>query len=141
MTRVRAILGIVAGVVLLLSGGAHSFLGWAALRDELTAAGVPSELAFGVKVGWQFGGVCMFACAAIVLSLFTRRLRGETTSAFPALAIGLAYALFGAWALVASDFSLFFLVFLVPGILLLGAALGDGTAITETGGPRGLGGT
>jgi hypothetical protein len=141
MKRGKAILGIVVGILLLLSGGAHSFLGWAGLRDELAAAHVPPELAFGVKVGWLFGGVCMFAFAAIVLALFVSRLQGGTASVFPVVVIGLAYALFGAWALVASDFGFFFLVFLVPGILLLAAALGEGSAFRETGGPREPAGT
>jgi hypothetical protein len=125
MPRLRAGLGIVAGVLLLLSSAAHSFLGWAGLGKELVAAGVPPGLVFGVKVGWQFGGACMLAFAVIVLATFVGRLRGCSTSAVPALVIGVTELAFGIWALVASDFQPFFLVFIVPGILLLSAGWGQ----------------
>ncbi len=125
MPRVRASLGIVAGVLLLLSSAAHSFLGWAGLSREMNDARVPPALAFGVKLGWQFGGACMGAFAVIVLVTFAGRLRGRSTSSFPALVIGIVYLAFGMWALVASDLQPFPLVFIVPGVLLLGAASGE----------------
>jgi hypothetical protein len=59
MSRLRAILGLVAGVMVLLSGAAHSLLGWKALHAELATAGVPPILELNLKIGWHFGGAAM----------------------------------------------------------------------------------
>lgn len=55
------------------------------------------------------------------MTLFARRFRGSSASPFPAVVIALAYLSFGLWALVASGFRLFFLVFVVPAVLVLAA--------------------
>ena len=123
MTRVRALLGIVAGAILILSSAAHSLLGWKQLRKDLTNVQAPSDLVLGVAVGWHFGGVAMLAFGCIVISLFLKRLRGENVSSFPAFVVALAYLSFGAWALKASHLNPFFFVFIVPGVLLAIAAL------------------
>ena len=119
MARVRAVLGLVASLILILSSAAHSFLGWEQLRGKLVAARVPADLVFGLKVGWMFGGVAMLAFGLILLTLFVKRLRGESVSSLAAVVIAAAYLGFGAWALVASGFDPFFFIFIVPGILLL----------------------
>ncbi len=121
--RVRGVLGLVAGAILILSSGAHSFLGWSGLRGRLTAAQVPPDLLLGVEVGWQFGGVAILAFGVIVVAQAVRRLRGETVWALPERTIALAYLGFGIWALAISDMNPFFLVFIVPGILLAISAL------------------
>ena len=118
-------MGIAAGVLLALSSAAHSLVGWPSMRQELAAAGAPPDLIFGMKMGWLFGGVCMLVFAAIVLRIFVRRFRGGVASPFPALVIGVAYFLFGAWALVTSGFQPFYFVFIVPAVLLLGAGWGQ----------------
>ena len=123
MTRLRAVLGIIAGAILILSSAAHSFLGWKQMRMALAKVQAPSDLVLGVAVGWHFAGVTMLAFGCIVISLFLRRLRGENVSSFPALVVALAYLGFGAWALKASHLNPFFFVFIVPGVLLAIAAL------------------
>ena len=123
MTRVRSILGIIAGAILILSSAAHSLLGWKRMRTDLASAQAPSDLVFGVAVGWHFGGVAMLAFGCIVTWLFLKRLKGEIVSALPAFVVALAYLTFGAWALMASHMNPFFFVFIVPGILLAVAAL------------------
>jgi hypothetical protein len=90
MARARAVLGLVAGAFLLLSAAAHSLLGWKQLQGELARASVPADLVFGLKAGWQFGGVAMVALGVIVLHLSLRRLRGEDVSPLPGLAIASA---------------------------------------------------
>jgi hypothetical protein len=40
----------------------------------------------------------------------------------PVLVIGLAYTVYGIWAMIASGLEPFFLVFVVPGVLLLAVA-------------------
>ena len=124
MKLFRAILGLVAGVFLVLSAGAHSLLGWKAMRAELERLQAPAELVGGLGAGWIFGGVAMLAFGCIVLTLFTQRLRGAPVSLFPANVIGAAYALYGAGALVANDFEPQFFVFVIPGVLLLLAGHG-----------------
>ena len=121
MAKTRNVLGLLAALILFLSAGAHSFLGWPSIRAQLETAHVPAELILGLKLGWLFGGVCMVIFAAIATAIFLARLRGEPVSAFPALAIGVAYLAFGTWALAASK-DPFFTIFLAPGALLVIAA-------------------
>jgi len=124
MARFRAILGLIAGVILILSSAAHSLLGWKKLGSELVSAHVPSELIFGLKVGWQFGGLAMLVFGIITISLFMKRLRGDDASSFPAVVIAVGYLIFSIWALIASKFNPFFYIFIVPAILLLIASPG-----------------
>jgi len=124
MARWRAVLGLIAGAILVLSSGAHSLLGWKALDAELAAAHVPPQLVFGLKVGWHFGGVAMLAFGIMVIALFAARLRGRRVSLFPALVTSVAYLGFGTWALTSSGFNPFFFVFLVPAALLVVALVG-----------------
>ena len=111
------ILGIIAGVILILSGAAHSLLGWKALGAQLAQTNAPADLIGGLRIGWHFGGACMLAFGIIVLMIFVRRM-----PALPAFAIGVLYVVFGAWALAVSNFDPFFAIFIVPGVLLLIAA-------------------
>ena len=118
MTRARATLGLISGVILLLSSAAHSLLGWKQLRSELESARIPSDLVFSVAIGWHFGGVAMLAFGCLVIWLFVKRLKGVTTPSFPALVVALAYLAFGTWAFILSKLNPFFFVFIVPGVLL-----------------------
>jgi hypothetical protein len=116
------ILGLIAGIVLILSSAAHSLLGWPQVRTELAAANVPADLAFGLKAGWLFGGVAMLALGIITTAFFAGRLRGDAVSSLVPGVIAAVYVVFGGWALVANGFNPFFLVFVVPGILIALAA-------------------
>lgn len=125
MQRFRVILGLVAGLMFILSSAAHSLLGWTRLRDALVQAGAPSDLIVGLSIGWHFAGVSMLAFGVIVLLLFARRSRNVAGALAPALVIAVAYLAFGAWALTVSNLEPFFLVaYVVPGLLLLLAAWG-----------------
>lgn len=95
MARVRAGLGLVAGVLLILSAAAHSLMGGKAMGAQMEAAHVPLDLSRGLLVGWHFGGVAMLAFGLIAVAVFAKRLRGESVSALPAVVIGLAYLGFG----------------------------------------------
>lgn len=122
MSRLRIIMGFVAGAILVASSGAHAFLGWPAVRIQLLKAHVPIDLLGGMLVVWQFGGVAMLTFGVIVLWLFTNLINGRVVSLRPALLIGIAYVAFGVWALAIGGLSPFFLLFLIPGLLLVGAA-------------------
>ena len=111
------VLGIIAGVVLILSSAAHSLMGWKALGAQLVQAKAPADLIRGLRIGWHFGGACMLTFGIIVLMIFIRRL-----PSLPAFAISVLYVVFGAWALAVSDFNPFFAIFIVPGAMLLVAA-------------------
>lgn len=129
MHKTRPILGLVAGVMLILSAAAHSLLGGKEMGDQMKALSLPPDLVRGLLVGWHFGGVAMLAFGVIVLALFLRRLKGETVPSFPAWVIGGCYLAFGLFAFVISSFNPFYSVFIVPAILLLVAA--PATAVTR----------
>jgi hypothetical protein len=118
MSRVRDVLGLIAGTILVLSSGAHSFLGWPALRAALVAARAPDDLIRGLAIGWHFGGASMLAFGVMVLAIFLGRLRGSELATWPAAVVAILYVAFGVAALVASNFELFFLIFVVPGSML-----------------------
>lgn len=89
----RSVQLIIAGVLLLLSCGAHAGLGWPAVRHELVEHGTPAELVTTVAIGWLFGSVAMGAFGAIALVAGIGVPGGGYLSA---LIVGLAYGGFGA---------------------------------------------
>jgi len=117
--RPRSILGLLAGAAMLASSAAHSLVGWTQLRSALEQARAPEELILTLGMGWNFGGAAMLAFGLIVVALFWRRLMGAPVSLMPAIIIGVAYLVFGAWAFLGSHFDPFFFVFVVPGVMLL----------------------
>ena len=121
MNRARSILGIVAGVLMIASAAAHSLLGWPQLRARLAQSRVPDDLALGLGAGWHFGGAAMVAFACIVLWVFFRRLRGAPAPLVPPAIIAALYLAFGAGALAVSG-DPFFMVFIVPGLMLAAAS-------------------
>ena len=127
MTRLRAILGIIAGVLMLLSAAAHSLLGWKALSAELAKTNAPADLVQGLAAGWHWGGAAMVGFGGIVLWLFARGLRGLPVDVTPARIISVLYLVFGAGA-IATTGDPFFMVFIVPGLLLAIASFGRGGA-------------
>lgn len=120
--RARLIIGIVASALLVLSSAAHSIVGAMQMEAEFAKAGVPDDLALGLRAGWQFGGAAMLVFGLIGLDAFVGRLRGRAVPLRPVLLTAVMYLLFGAWALAMSGFDPFFSVFVVPGVLLLAAA-------------------
>lgn len=132
MSRSRRVVGIVVGVFLLLSALAHSLLGGEALRAELTAAAVPPDLLRGALIGWYFGGAAMLAFGVLVLHAFARRADRPAVSLLPVRIVAATYLLFGAAALAGSGLDPFFLVFVIPGLLLSWAAFAGRTAPPAT---------
>lgn len=121
MSKARNVLGLVAAIILILSSGAHSILGWKALSAQLAVTTASADLVRGLMIGWEFGGAAMLTFGIIAATIFVRRLRGEAMSAMPAAITAVFYILFGAWALFTSG-DPFFLIMLIPGVLLLTAA-------------------
>ncbi len=131
MTKGRAIAGLAAGILMIASAAAHSLLGWKALAAELTAAGATGDLVRNLAMGWHFGGVAMLVFGLLALELFLPAWRGGVVATAPARLVGAAYALFGVVAMAMSDWNPFFLVFFVPGALLVFAA--SGKSVTAAG--------
>ena len=123
MNRSRSILGLVVGGMMMLSAAAHSLLGWKQLKSELEPLHAPADLVRAIGAGWNFGGAAMLAFGFIVVALFTHRLRGRSVNLRPAIVIGATYVAFGIGAMVLNHFDPFFLVFVVPGVLLLVASV------------------
>jgi len=121
MMRLRTVLGLIAGAILVLSSAAHSLLGWKGLRARLVTAQAPPDLILGIATGWHFAGAAMLAFGLIVLAIFVKRLRGEAASTLPALIIAILYIISGAWAMLATG-NPFFFIFIVPGLMLAVAA-------------------
>lgn len=127
MNKARNIAGLLAAVMLIASSAAHATLGWKNVHEQLAAAKVPADLVTGLKIGWHFGGAVMLAMGIILLGLFARRMRGEAVTLVPAQIIAILYFVFGVWALVASGYDPFPIVFIVPGVILLFASMGADT--------------
>lgn len=122
MWRGRLVLGLIAGVLLLASSAAHSLLGWPQFRQALAETHAPADLIVGLSLGWHFAGVAMLVFGLLVVLLFAEALKRRPVSLRPALLIGVGYLAFGAWALTVSNLDPFYLVFVVPGVLLMLAA-------------------
>src|SRR4051812_22916820 len=117
--KTKAVFGLIAAAILLLSAGAHTILGWQAMSDRLAQTNAPADLIQGLRVGWMYGGPCMIVFALISFNVFSKRFRGEAVSTFAPLVIAIAYLAFAAWAAVATGFDPFFMIFVVPAVLLL----------------------
>ena len=131
MNRTRSIAGIVAGVLMLLSSAAHSLLGWPVMKAALAESHTPADLVLGLGIGWNFGGASILTFACIVLWIYVRRLRDVPVPRVPAAIISVAYLVFGTGALAVSG-DPFFLVFIVPGLLLAFASFGGDAAERRT---------
>jgi hypothetical protein len=123
LNKLRTIAGLVAGIILILSSGAHSILGWSTVSDQLTAVHVPADLVTGLKMAWFFGGVLTLVLGIIVVMLFLQRLRSQLVSKAPALVIAIGQLAFGIWVLAITNLDPFGFIFIVPGVLLAIAAL------------------
>ena len=54
--KTRSVIGLVGCVMLILSAGAHSILGWQAMSQQLARTSAPADLVRGLEIGWKFGG-------------------------------------------------------------------------------------
>jgi hypothetical protein len=121
MNRTQASIGYAAAILIVLSGAAH-FVGWIKLRTILSASTAPPDLIQALGIGWVFGGVAMLALGSIAIASTVKRRHDPTASLLPVRIIGIAYVAFGAGAMSITGFDPFFLVFILPGILLVAAS-------------------
>jgi hypothetical protein len=120
--RFRALIGLVAGLMILGSSFAHLVAGWRAMRGALEQAHAPADLVKGLEIGWQFAGAAMLVFGILLVWTYIDILRGRAASFRVPYLVSLMYLFFGMWSFtVAGD--LFFLVaFVLPGALLAAAA-------------------
>lgn len=123
MPRLPRALAAVAAAILLLSSGAHSLMGWPALRTQLAATNAPDALVDGLAMGWHFAGLTMLVLGVVVLWLLAVSRSGVPGIRVPLLVIGAAYVLFGVGCAVLIGWDPFLFTFLVPGVLLVVAGL------------------
>jgi hypothetical protein len=125
MNKARNILGAITGIILILSSGAHSLLGWKSMREQLVAANAPEDLITGLGIGWNFAGLAIFIFGCILLGVFIPRIRGLFSPLWPARLIGIAYTIAGLVAYKMSSNNFFMTVFVVPGVLIALASWGS----------------
>jgi hypothetical protein len=122
MSRLRTILVVAAGLVLIASSAAHSLLGWPQLRASLTAENVPLDLISGLAMGWHFAGVAMLTLGLLAIWLASVAQRSVGVR-LPVGLIGVAFIGYAAVAAAAFGFDFIEIMFLTPGALLTAAAL------------------
>ena len=122
MPRLPRALTLVAAVIIVLSSGAHSLLGWPGLRTQLAATNAPAALVDGLAMGWHFGGLMMLVIGVAILWLVRIARDGTVSVWLPLFVIGLAYELFAIGCAVLLGFDPFLFIFLIPGALLSCAA-------------------
>jgi hypothetical protein len=121
--KFKSSLGIVAGVILILSAFAHSVLGWRAMNERLAQTNAPADLVQGLQVGWMFGGPVMIVFGILAIVTFVKRFRGERASTLAPILIAISYLGFAAWAAVITGGDPFFLIFVIPAVLLAIASI------------------
>jgi hypothetical protein len=121
MSKPRDILGAITGAILIASSGAHSLMGWPVMRQKLSEASAPADLTMGLGIGWNFAGGAILTFGLIVLAVFAQRLRGRASPLVAPRLISVFYTLSGVWSYAISK-DTFFMIFIVPGILMAIAA-------------------
>ena len=122
MNRAQASIGYAAAILIVISGAAHSLVGWKEMHSGLKASTATPELIKALGIGWVFGGVAMLVLGSIAIASTVKRSHDPTASLLPVRIIGIAYVAFGAGAMSITGFDPFFLVFILPGILLVAAS-------------------
>lgn len=93
------------------------------MSEQLAQTNAPPDLVLGLRMGWTFGGPVMLVLGILCISTFWKRFRGEAASTFAPVLIAIAYLAFGAFAAIATGGDPFFLLFIVPGVLLAIASI------------------
>ena len=93
------------------------------MSEELAKTNAPPDLVQGLHIGWVFGGPVMLVFGILCISTFLKRFRRQPASTFAPALISIAYLAFGAWAVVTTGGDPFFLIFIVPAVLLAIASL------------------
>jgi heme A synthase len=123
MNRSRNILGVAAAVLIIASSGMHAFIGWPSVLSGLRTTNSPPDMIQGLGLNWILAAVFMWTLGLIALKTFADRLRARPAVLWPTALMSAVYVLFGIGAIVVSK-NPFFLIFIVPGVMLAGASWG-----------------
>jgi hypothetical protein len=123
-------------VIVFLSSFAHAWPGWAGVRQALQGHVEPPVIS-AIDIGWHFGSVSMATFGLLGLRSVALLRRGFAEARSTPLAIGTAYVLFGAGAMISTHLKPHFLFFVVLGALLLVGALLWSPARMRTGNEQG----
>jgi hypothetical protein len=111
--------GFLAGAILVASGLMHSLLGWREMRAAFSPTGAPPDLVAGLAVPWHFAGFSMVNFGALVISGFLGAARHHEGSLRAPRIIALAYVAFALGGATFIKLDPTFLLFLVPGAMVL----------------------
>lgn len=117
LSRARVVCGLVAGGLMIASGLMHSVMGWPAVKVALQKA--DARAVADLAVPWHFTGGAMMTFGALAALCVLGAMRGEPALLMPVRVVAIAYLLFGAAGLVFIKPDPTFLLFLVPGAMLL----------------------
>ncbi len=117
-TPARPWLGFGTGILLVLSSGAHAFLGWPQFAPALESAGLDADFIAALAVGWYFGSMAMLVFGLIVLLAAGTAGKRKYVPADVCWIIAAGYLLFGSAAYLARDFNPHFLLFVTTGIFV-----------------------
>jgi len=115
-SRLSSVALVIAGLLLLLSAGAHAGLGWPAMRQELMKVAAPPDLMAAMSIGWYFGSAAMATFGAIALTAGVGAVAAGGRVFWASMIVGLAYGGFGL-ATYAIYREAHFLGFVVIGLL------------------------
>lgn len=123
MSALKLTAGLVAALLMILSGLAHSTIGWREVNRTLRGTNIPLAVRDGLAVPWHFTGLSMAAFGLIVaVVLWRARSGGSGVSTAVLLIVGGVWLLVGAVGMLTIKVDATFLLFLVPGFLVLIAA-------------------
>jgi hypothetical protein len=123
-SRLRAMVLLLAGLLLSAGSAVHAFLAWPHLRGDLVRDHASPGLVGALSLGWHFGSVAMLAFGLVVLSAGIAVWRGDRVSTSPLWIIAVACIAFGL-----AGFSLYGHSPHLLGFALLGALVASGTPI------------
>lgn len=124
MRKVYQVLGVLGGILLLLSGLAHSAIGWAKLRQVLAPTNIPVDVSAGLAVPWHLAGMGMIFGGILGILTFTLLRNAKTEMFIVQTILAVCYIGFGIWGLAFVKLDPGFAIFMLPGILILVGALG-----------------
>jgi len=122
MAALKLTAGSVAALVMILSGLVHSTVGWREVNRALRGTNIPPAVRDGLAVPWHFTGLSMVAFGLIVAVVLWRARSGGVSTAV-LLIVGSVWLLVGAAGMLTIKADATFLLFLIPGFLVLAAAV------------------
>jgi len=121
MAALKLTVGSLAALLMVTSGLVHSTVGWRELNRILRDTKISPAVRDGLAVPWHFAGLSMAAFGLIVAVVLWRARSGGMSTAV-LLIVGSVWLLVGAAGMLTIKVDATFLLFLIPGLLVLFAA-------------------